>query len=302
MKRFIKHIFLFIGFLAIFYSLLLIVIGEIPGRKSHPNLVYKKQGGHLHSRLQEAQKINAVDVLFIGSSHAYRGFDPRIFEAHGKSSFNLGSSSQAPKQTYVLLQKFLPSIKAKHIIFEVCPVSFSSDGIESSLDIVSHSKSDRFSLFLVLQLQHLKVFNTFIYSTIRQWIGLEKEVVEESIIGKDHYISGGFVEKQTKGFIAEVIHDPYDLNEAQLLAFRKIVDIVNLHNIELILVQAPVTDANYSNFSDHKTFDALMRSCADYYNFNEILDLEDSLYFYDSHHLNKAGVKVFNEELIRLLY
>lgn len=33
----------------------------------------------------------------------------------------------------------------------------------------------------------------------------------------------------------------------------------------------------------------------------EIMNLNDSLYFYDSHHLNQIGVELFNEKLINIL-
>ena len=68
------------------------------------NLIYKQRGGHLHSRLLEINKHQNVDVLFLGSSHAYRGFDTRIFKESGIASFNLGSSSQAPVQSLLLLK------------------------------------------------------------------------------------------------------------------------------------------------------------------------------------------------------
>jgi hypothetical protein len=37
------------------------------------------------------------------------------------------------------------------------------------------------------------------------------------------------------------------------------------------------------------------------YDFNEILTLNDTLHFFDSHHLNQNGVEIFNNELIRIL-
>ena len=44
-----------------------------------------------------------------------------------------------------------------------------------------------------------------------------------------------------------------------------------------------------------------MRQYSEYYNFNEIITLNDTLYFYDSHHLNQDGVNIFNKKLIELL-
>ena len=44
-----------------------------------------------------------------------------------------------------------------------------------------------------------------------------------------------------------------------------------------------------------------MSTYSKFYNFNEIIDLNDSLHFFDSHHLNQNGVKIFNNKLIELL-
>jgi len=49
------------------------------------------------------------------------------------------------------------------------------------------------------------------------------------------------------------------------------------------------------------SFDALMSTYSDYYNFNELISLSYSVHFYDSHHLNQSGVEVFNEAFIELI-
>ena len=39
----------------------------------------------------------------------------------------------------------------------------------------------------------------------------------------------------------------------------------------------------------------------DYYNFNELIKLNDSLDFYDAHHMNQTGVNIFNTKLKEVL-
>ena len=72
-------------------------------------------------------------------------------------------------------------------------------------------------------------------------------------------------------------------------------------DIELILVQAPVTTMEYNSYADNAGFDKLMQGYSSYYNFNTLIILDDSLHFYDPHHLNQLGVETFNSELIDLL-
>ena len=71
--------------------------------------------------------------------------------------------------------------------------------------------------------------------------------------------------------------------------------------IELLLVFAPIPKVNYHSYVNKSYFDSAMQTYSTYYNFNEIVSLNDSLHFYDSDHLNQNGVKIFNEKLIELL-
>jgi hypothetical protein len=67
MKHFLKHIVLFSVFASLPIALFLGLTAHL-----NTNIVFKKQGGHLYSRINEIPKFPKVDVLFVGSSHAYR--------------------------------------------------------------------------------------------------------------------------------------------------------------------------------------------------------------------------------------
>ena len=64
------------------------------------------------------------------------------------------------------------------------------------------------------------------------------------------------------------------------------------------MVQAPVTKSLYQLYGNNPEFDKEMRSLGEYYNFNSLVSLNDSLHFYDPDHLNSDGVKIFNKALI----
>ena len=94
------------------------------------------------------------DVLIVGSSHAYRGIDPRILERDGITAFNLGSSAQTPINTKVLLHQYLEQINPKLVVYEAYAGTLAIDGVESSLDILSNNKIDINNLRLkMLELQ-----------------------------------------------------------------------------------------------------------------------------------------------------
>jgi hypothetical protein len=295
MKLFIKHSVLF----GIFSSLIYVIVISLSS-DYNDNIVYKQQGGHMYTRLNEIVNYSNVDVLFIGSSHAYRGFDTRLFSKAGISSFNLGSSSQAPVQSCVLLQQYLDRVNPKTIVFEVSPLTFSSDGLESSLDIISNSKMDLYSIGMLLQVNHIKLYNTFLYSAVQQLLHRNTDFVQDKTIGKDTYISGGYVQRDENEFRFRKPKDK-SIKTEQMTAFKKIVRLINSKGIRLVLVQTPLTQKEYNSYSENKSFDEIMSVHSTYINFNELITLNDSVHFYDPNHLNQNGVNVFNKKLIELL-
>ena len=301
MKKFIKSIFLFIPVAIVIYVLLLFVWGSyIPQRYKFNLIDAKGLGGHTYTRLQEIKNFKDVDILFLGSSHAYRGFDPRIFKNVNFTSFNLGSSSQTPIQTEILLKRFLEQINPKMVVFEVFPDIFTSDGVESSVDLIGNSKNDRESLKMAIKINNVKTYNTLLYYYMRNFLYPNEIRTEPAQTDYDTYVSGGFVERKIEYF-KHISHPNTEwvYNQKQFIAFEKICALLKSKNIPFVLVYAPVTPSLYKSYTNQKEFDEKMSSYGDYYNFNEIIHLDDSLHFYDSHHLNQRGVEIFNEEIIK---
>lgn len=254
----------------------------------------------MFTRLREIRTIKNPDILFVGSSHTYRGFDTRIFDSLGIRSFNLGSSSQTPVQTQVLLYKYLETINPKIVLYEVNPSEFSSDGVESSLDLIANDTISNATVDMALKIQSVKTWNTLVYSFIRQALKLDKDFKEKLEKDDDTYIKGGYVEKKLSYYQPKVLPIQNEkLNELQLNAFNETIHYLNEKHIKLILIQAPVTKTLYKSYSSINQFDSIMLSKnLPYYNYNKLMNLEDSKDFYDEQHLNKFGVKKFNLDLI----
>jgi hypothetical protein len=305
MRLFFKNSLLFLGLLVIIYPMLVVFTGNFIPQLFKTNISYKIGAyGHLYSRIKEAKSsVKGVDLLFVGSSHAYRGFDTRNFG--NIKSFNLGSSAQTPINTKVLLQRYLDKIKPKVVIYEVYPGTFVGDGVESSLDIISNDKNDIYSFDMALELNNIKTYNTFIYGVFYDCFGLNTSFKENKIINEDTYISGGYVERKLKFYESgkTISMNKWSFNEKQLLAFKEIIDIINKKRMKMILVFAPVTNKLYSSYLNNNYVDSLMQSYQlDYYNFNNLITLNDSIDFYDAHHLNQNGVNKFNIKLTEILF
>jgi hypothetical protein len=286
------------------YPLFIIFWGNYAPDPLKKNLNYPLGAyGHMYSRIQNIKEVRDVDILFLGSSHAYRGFDPRIFKQYGLNTFNLGSNAQSHVQTEILLKRHLDEIDPKLIIYEVYPGTFSSDGVESSLDIIANDKNDFESIRMALAQNHIKVYNALIYGFYRDLFRKNINYKEELVKGEDKYIEGGFVEKELKYFEPmEFEENNWDLNGRQYEYFERVLLFIEERNIPVILVEAPITESMYKSFGNNSEFDAKMKQYGVYYNFNELIDLDDKLHFYNSHHLNQNGVKIFNTKLIEILF
>lgn len=303
MKKFITNISLFLLISSIIYLLLLFIWGNIVPQFLRPNLnYYTGSHGHLYSRLKEVKRVENVDILFLGSSHSYRGFDTRIFKKNGYNSFNLGSRAQTPIQTLTLVKRYLERLNPKLIIVEVYPLIFSLDGVESSLDLIANDRNDIYSYEMAIKLNNIKTYNSLLYGTIRDCFSLNDSFIEPVRNGYDTYIPGGFVEKDINYYNPKPFEkEKLELKDDQLTSFKELIEIFRVNNIDLILVYAPITKTRYSSFLNTSYFDSLMSNFAEYYNFNEILPLNDSIHFFDDNHLNQNGVEIFNKMLIEII-
>ncbi len=303
MKKFFRSIALFTPFAAAVYVLLVVLTGNFAAGLPGKNLKYRKGSiGFLHSRLQEIDTMKHVDILFLGSSHTYRGFDTRIFSRHGMRTLNLGSSAQSVLQTEVLLRRYLDRIQPATIVWEVSPASLISDGVESSLDIVSNDRNDLWSFQMAAKQNHITVYNTLIYSLYLDVFRQNAAFTEDRRKADDLYIDGGFVQKDPQAYqIIRRVPAEVSINAKQFLSFERCLSLIRASGSRLVMVQAPVARSLYDSYLGHKEFDAQISAYGPYYNFNEILSLHDSTHFYDSDHLNQSGVARFNTALIRIL-
>lgn len=317
MSKFIFNLLRFLIISLILYISLVIIWAEF-GCKSFPkkNIQYEltiggpidssgciNSYGHMFSRIKEINETKDIDLLFIGASQAYRGLDTRIFRSAGYTSFNLGSSNQTPLQSEILLKRYLKTLNPKKIIYVVYPEAFSVDGIESSLDIIANDRIDFDIIKLVLKQKNLKLFNTLIYAGYRDLFHLNERFKEPVNKGEDTYIEGGYVEKEVSYYCHRQFEESiWQFNKNQFHYFERCLDQIKKNNIKLVLVQAPTPKSFYSSIANNADFDNRMEKYGEYYNFNTILNLDDSLHFFDQFHLNQRGVDIFDQKLIEILH
>jgi hypothetical protein len=302
MKNFVLNIIAFLLFSLTFYGATLFLWESYVPSRFKPNINYRIGVGQIFSRLSEVKNTNDIDVLFLGSSRAYRSFDPRTYSSLGLKTFNLGSSSQTPIQTNLLLKRYLEDLNPKLVVFEINPLVFTLDGVESSLQIIANYRNDLHSFEMALKLNNIKTYNTLMYGVTRDLLNLNESFTEPYKEGIDTYIPGGFVEKELLHFKPISFEKKeISISRSQLDTFSEIISSLKSKDIEVILVYAPIAPSKYSSYLNMWYFDSLMTSYSEYYNFNEINTLKDSLHFYDENHMNQLGVELFSKELSGIL-
>lgn len=301
-----RFLFRTVFFLAFSVALLVIVLTLTP--RPMPWSVIRNLNvpiggyGHNYSRMEEVVDYGKVDVLVLGSSHAYRGLDPRIFAAHGYRTFNLGSSNQSIEQSTVLLHRHLDRTSPKVVLLIVGPTTFNTSVLEGTLDLLANAAVDSKAAELAASAKHVRAWNALIHATGKQIIFGPPHTEEAVRKGKDVYVSGGFVERDLEYYSAQgdEHHAPLVENE-RLRNLDTLLTALRSKQVKVALVRAPVTEHLRSTIEERSAFAQAMAERAYFIDAHDLVTLDDSLHFYDISHLNQRGVELFNAALIERL-
>lgn len=293
------------------YLLCLLLFTSGPLNNWVPN-VRNFTGGYGHSlmRFREIENNRNYDIVFLGSSRVYRGFDPRVFEHYGLSIFDLGSPAQISMNTYYLVKKYIDFVQASIFVFEISSLA-DSTGDESAIDLISNLpfSSDMFEMGLeTLKGKQIRTLNSILLAYLRRiFIPLSK--ARQRSDPENIYVSRGYVETvRVRNVIERLGMIRPQQKRIELNYFRKIIELFRERKKTLILVFAPLTRHLKKNTPNHGEFVAVVRLIArqsglSFIDFNEkqisqALGLNDEKDFYDGSHLNQQGVEKFNKFLI----
>jgi hypothetical protein len=289
LKRFVYNVLLFSLLATCVVALLTALLG---GNGRLRNVKYHLGVGDYSAwRLREAGKTHDVDVLFIGSSHAYRTFDPRFYAEKGLSVFNLGSSNQTPLQTEMLLRTYLDNLNPRLVVMEVHPDVMCLDGVESSIFLANHMGPSFEVARMAFAVGNVKSVLSMVYSASHNSFSSELSHFEESTADTANiYISGGYVER-VGGTYSPCPHptSTLDFSARQMRSLRAIVRLLKRRGVPCLLVEVPDTKVLRESYENYDQFVTQMEMMGDFRPLR--LDaLDDSLHFYNDNHLNQAGV------------
>jgi hypothetical protein len=253
-------------------------------------------------RMREAERWGPVDILFVGSSHAYRGFDPRLFADLGFTSFNLGSKAQSPLNSYFLLKRYWPRLKPKLMVMEVYPAALAVDGLESFYDLTVNSPVSGELAQMALAVKHPHAVNAIVSAYLgRLWRPLDG--LRQAEISGETYIAGGYVEAPGRPDVRKISSLQFDLVDRQLEYLRRIIAFAQAQDSRIILVIHPLPPRYLASIRNYWAASGTISSMATqagvpFWDFNRDLRLDDERHFKDMDHLNASGVREFNRAFI----
>lgn len=262
--------------------------------------------GHTLRRFRDLRHYTSVDLLFAGSSHAYRAFDPRPYIRRGVQAYNIGSSSQTPLNSYYLLAQQVPRLRPEVVVYELYPQMLEVDGFEAGQDLIINLPISVEILRMTLALRNPDALLTLIAA---HWHRLHTpiETVPDTEADGERYINGGYVEK-TDSLTAFPKPPPqtWTLAPRQMDYLRQIVALCRTYGAEIVFVSHPLpTELLDSVPNAEETYERLgvfaQQENVLYKNFNGELELNTTDHFFDDDHLNAAGVALFNDALLAWL-
>lgn len=270
-------------------------------------------------------KGDSLDILFLGSSHAYRGIDPSLIDSLlGVNTFNLGSSGQTPLTSYHVLKNAAEHLYPKMVVIDLYFYAFMEEnqlanGGNNWLELQASGAKWAF-LF--------KAFDPYEMAALTLLPILRKKnnlryTLRKHLLGDDHlddagaYQGKGYVRQDSRISIetlqAERFYSQLELEEDWVLAkhekgLRKLVAFCQEMGIELRCISAPMPTISFQKIKDQQRvqqyLSTLTRDLGVAYGDDTQdpkLGLQDDLHFYDDNHLNHAGVKLWNKALISFL-
>lgn len=292
MKHLLRNIIQFLP-LALGFTLLMLWLLGGTGRLR--NVTYRLgHDDHLHTKVLEARQTHDIDVLFLGSSHAYRTFDTRIYTRRGLRTFNLGSSNQTPLQTEVLLHSLLDSLRPRLVVFEMHPDIMTHDGVEAAIYQLCNVPPTWSMVPMVLRTRNMKVLASAAYAIPHNLFSSEFRRFLEP---EGMYVPGGFVEHEPACYSPQPLPTTHiQPLQRQLSALRRCIRLLNQCGIPYILLEVPDTKDMLESYINITDFQNEISTYGKFY-FMSLPELDDSLHFYDSEHLNQAGVEIYNSHL-----
>lgn len=255
---------------------------------------YNWPGGDTWERFHEYDPSVRQDAVIIGSSHAYRGYDPAIFTERGYNVFNLGSSAQTPLNTFHLIDAFLDSTTAPLLIMDVYEGPLMNNGLESTADLTQNQPSHRAALGMVWALRDLRGLNMLA-------LRLLNDRRTPYYTSPDYQGLGFAPMHDSAGTVAKDPSKAPAVSPRQQEFLRKCVEACRRKGIRIVFashyarrnMRGPYHEA-LARYMDS----TLTGTGVPYIDLTNAPGIDDRNWFADHNHLNATGARIFTRQLV----
>jgi len=304
----LKQIAFFILLSMTFYLGILFILNKIKVGKY--SIVYSVLDGstikaqETYKRFNEFDEAGNYDLVVMGSSHAYRGYDIRNFEKIGFKAYNLGSNAQEIEVTNILANELVQNTNAKHVILEIFPILFIKyKSIESASYVVSNCKTNHLAFSICKYYNDPRLWNQYLLRLINTNTAAT-EIPPDSLCYKGYCINRDTIKQIEK--VLRIIEKPnphlkLGIDEKKLNALSLILETLHRKGIKTIVCThyCPIeTDSTLHHLVTPMFKEICKKNNVTYLDYSYKHSLNTATYFYDHHHLNANGVKVYNDSLI----
>lgn len=262
--------------------------------------IFCYKGGNTFRKFKDYDQNKTYDVIVIGSSHAYRGYDPRIFGKHKLEMFDLGSSGQTLLNTYYIAKNYIKASSCKLVILDIYDIALSENGMEPAADLIENMTSSSTALEMAFAMKDPRAVNM---ATLRMMRLNEAPSFQDTA-----YVMNGYSENKrtAEAMNKDKYRSYYNLNKDQLMYLKKILEYFKSLQLKVIAITHPIPlelqkNSNHNQFYQN-TMSVTSSMGVPYWDYSRTLILDSKKDYFDENHLNQYGVEKFNPVLIKDLH
>ncbi|MDZ4752386.1 MAG: hypothetical protein SGI87_12275 [Flavobacteriales bacterium] len=265
----------------------------------------QRTGGQEEKMFSDLVSYSNPEIVVIGSSHAYRGYDPRIFQLEELDMINTGTSSQHSLASYILTRKYWNYESKPTYIIDVYPQVFMDDGIECSTRLIQNVPDHNPAWSLVTEDPDLRSFNAYMAR-----LCCDRTISEFSV---EDYVSRGYCsDNDTLQGMFPAVDSTFVGQHKYFDYLHRLITYLESEGSIVVLVNQPMPiNSDYQKFND--SFNKDLQRVLDhyksegfshdrrkvvYFDMAQDVDFDVCCDFSDPKHLNQGGVEKFNYKLI----
>lgn len=287
---------------------------------------YNKYSVYAVRELKECQ--GQIDTLFLGTSTAYRGFSPDIFDKElGTFSFNVATASQPVYGTLRLLKDQTERNPIKRVFLGISPAMLSQGEASTweKEEVYDRLFSQKEKISWLINGCTEKEWLNMVFYSVRVNKYLDVNLIKKNVSYKlsaayrenkapmESYKGRGFLAKdgEYSGKSHETIvrgECTWEAEPEREKALVEIMEYCRKKDIELVLVYIPVTAAEIDRYKDISKIHDYFKNLSDRYeaifwDFNYYTGLKEEFpnsMFQDKKHLNESGGMYFSRLFIEV--